>query len=313
MEQPKFELYLLPALQVASDGQERATKTYIEEIASKMGLSEIQKQELLPKTNEAIYHNRASWSITYLFKARLLERPKRATYVISKTGLKFLSEHPSKVSVEDLRQFKSFNDFQAVKTSSGDENSNGLRTSTNNSSSTTPEEEINNAEALVKRKTCQEILEQVRKISPSDFESLVVVLLTAMGYGDGTPSSGFTTGGAGDGGIDGVIKQDRLGLDNIYIQAKRYKDGSLVTPHDLRDFVGALRTKASKGVRKGVFITTSDFTKEGKKFVEELSADEKVVLINGEALSELMYDYNVGVTTYKQVSLKKIDLDFFND
>lgn len=172
---------------------------------------------------------------------------------------------------------------------------------------------IEKAEQEIKKNVCGELLEKVRMMSADHFEKLVVELLVAMGYGDrNDPKSGFKVGQSGDGGIDGIIKQDKLGLESIYVQAKRYKDTNKVSPHDVRDFAGALMGTMGRS-KKGVFITSSDFTNEGIDYVKSIDKNFKIILINGAELAELMYQYGIGVSNAKTIVLNKVDNDYFDE
>lgn len=303
MEQPKYEDYMLPELHYLSDGKVHERRTIIMDVAKSMGLTKEMFEETIP-SGMPVYINRGGWGLTYLKQAGLVDTPKRGKFQITKLGLDLLSQKPASLRTIDLEKYPKFVEF-SKRSQTKEEPKDDKGTSV-----LTPEEAILEAQSTLKNQVCTELLEKVRKMSPEEFEQLVVALLGKMGYGDGSDNGGFVVGQSGDGGIDGVIKQDKLGLDMIYVQAKRYKEGNNVTPHDVRDFVGALQGKEAKGARKGVFITASDFTKEGREYIENIK-DGKVILINGHDLVEYMYDYDLGVSVSKVIPIKKVDLDFF--
>lgn len=303
MEQPKYEDYMLPELCYLSDGKIHDRRTIIADVAKSMGLNKETLEETIP-SGMPVYINRSRWGLTYLKQAGLVDAPKRGKFQITSLGKDYLSKRPTSLRTADLEKYPKFVEFS--KRSQNKEEP----VEEKETSALTPEEALLNAQSSIKNQVCSELLEKVRKMEPEEFERLVVALLGKMGYEDGSDNGGFVVGQSGDGGIDGVIKQDKLGLDMIYVQAKRYKEGNNVTPHDVRDFVGALQGKEAKGARKGVFITASDFTKEGREYIENIK-DGKVILINGHDLVEYMYDYDLGVSVSKVIPIKKVDLDFF--
>ena len=275
-----------------------------------MKLSEEAANEKIP-SGELQYTNRVGWALTYLKQSSLIESPKRGVFKITKNGIDKLKTNPDKLEEKDLKEYPEYQEFykRSIKIKEKDDDK---TLSIIDSQELTPEEMIDKATSEIRKKVCNELVEKVREINPDDFEKLVIKVLIALGYGENSKNNGIHTGKTGDGGIDGVINQDKLGLDSIYIQAKRYRDNNIVPFHDVRDFVGALSGKESKGARKGVFITSSDFNKNAIDYVEGLK-DSKVILINGMQLAEIMYDYNVGVSEDRIVKIKKFDSDFFDE
>lgn len=237
-------------------------------------------------------------------KAGLLDSPKRATFVITQTGLDTLKKNPNRIDAKYLRQFPAFLEFQNA--SRGDNDSEEVVTAETNEQ--TPEENLEKAYQRIRKSLASELLNKVVELSPTFFERLVVELLVKMGYGGSIKDAGKAIGKSGDEGIDGTIKEDKLGLDIIYIQAKRWKPGNVVGRPELHKFVGAL---AGQGAKKGIFITTSNFTKEALGYMPK--NETKIVLIDGEQLAQLMIDYNLGCTTQQIYELKKIDNDYFGE
>ena len=307
MDQPKWEEYMLHELRYLSDGKEHKRYEIIEAAASALKLTPEIKGVLI-SSGSPIYLNRGGWALTYLKQSGLIESPKRSTYLISKEGQNVMSKNPTSFNQSDLEKYPAYQDFK--KRTKG--------SSTKQSDSTkyddiSPDEKLQQAENEIKEAVCSDLLEKIRKITPKAFENLVVELLVAMGYGDkNDPRCGFTIGKAGDGGIDGIIKQDKLGLESVYVQAKRYADNNNVSPHDVRDFCGALMT-ANGGTKKGIFITSSDFTKEGRDHVKNLDKNYKVILINGKELADYMYSYGIGVAKSRTITINKVDNDYFDE
>lgn len=290
---------MLPLLRFVSDRKEHSLHEAIKALAEQFSLSENDLQEFLP-SGQLIFHNRVGWAKTYLSKAGLLASTRRSFFQISDRGLDILTKNPSRIDNGILRQFPEFNEFQNRK------NEKITKISIENSEeiSSTPEESLGTAHQTIRNSLASEILDKIKSCSPSFFERLVVELLVAMGYGGTLQDAGKAVGKSGDGGIDGIIKEDRLGLDVIYLQAKRW-EGNVSRP-EIQKFAGAL---LGNQARKGVFITTSDFTKEAKDYIKTISSN--IILIGGEELAELMIDYNVGVSVATVYEIKKIDSDYF--
>lgn len=306
---PDYQTLMLPLLDFAADGKEHTTREAIQALAERFNVSEEERKKLLPSGIQYIFDNRVGWACTYLKKANLLRPTKRGYFLVTDRGRDVRSKRPSRIDVAFLRQYPEFIEFQRPR--KGPEETvaaeNANRTS-NGESSLTPEEAIEDGYSKLRKQVEADVLAQVKSCSPDFFERLVVKLLTSMGYGGVLPDEGNVTGRPGDGGIDGVIKEDKLGLDLLYIQAKRW-DNTTVGRPEIQKFVGALHGKKAK---RGVFLTTSTFSKDAWDYVETI--DSKVVLIDGQKLAELMFEYDVGVSTINSsYVVKKMDSDFFDD
>ena len=294
---------MLPLLQFNSDQQEHSVREAIEALAVHFQLTEDERKELLPSGQEAVFDNRVRWARTYLVKAGLLEATRRGYIKITNRGLNVLDQKPQFINVSYLKQFPEFFEFHSSKSSA---NTTMVTDAAASSDFRTPAEILEYSYETIRKELASEILSKLKNGSPEFFEKVVVELLVKMGYGGSRSDAGQAVGKSGDGGIDGIIKEDRLGLDVIYIQAKRW-DGVVGRP-EIQKFVGALQGQKA---RKGVFITTSTFSKEAREYVTLI--DNKVVLIDGEQLAQLMIDYNLGVSTVAVYEVKKIDTDFFAD
>lgn len=300
---PDYQKLMLPLLKLLSDGKEHKFRDVIEHLAAEFNLTDAERKELLASGNQAVFDNRVGWARTYLKKAGLVESPKRGVFVISDLGKETLASKPSFIDAKYLRRFPSFLEFQNLSRSENDVE--GVRI-TSSESDETPEEVLDKAYQTIRKSLASELLNKVVELSPTDFERLVVELLVKMGYGGSRKDAGKALGKSGDEGIDGTIKEDKLGLDIIYIQAKRWRPGNVVGRPELQKFVGAL---AGQGAKKGIFITTSGFTREAMEYTPK--NETKIVLIDGEQLAQLMIDYNLGCTTQQTYELKKIDSDYF--
>jgi restriction system protein len=289
-----------PLLEFASDGKEHSLAEAREKLAQVFKLSDEEKKALLPSGKQPRFTNRVAWARVYLGQAGALDSPKRGYFRITDRGRTFLGVAPERITIKDLEQFPEFHKFRAAtkvhkeETVGGEENGQ------------TPEEMLESAYQKFRDGIASELLARVKSSSADFFEHLVVELLLKMGYGGSHKEAGEAIGRAGDEGIDGIIKEDRLGLDVIYIQAKKW-EGSVGRP-EIQKFVGALHGKRAK---KGVFITTSAFSSDAIDYVEKI--DPKVVLIDGSRLAELMIDFNVGVTPGATYETKKIDSDYFTE
>ena len=300
---PDYQSIMLPLLEHISDGKEYKMRDVTDELAIKFGVTEEEQKELLPSGAAPVFYNRTAWAKTYLKKAGLIDSPKQGIVIISNRGLEVLKKKPSSINVKFLKQFSEFLEFQSTKRD--DEND---AEATEEQSIQTPEELLETAYQKIRKSLASELINKVVNLSPSFFEKLVVELLVKMGYGGSIKDAGKAMGKSGDEGIDGTIKEDKLGLDIIYIQAKRWKPGNVVGRPELQKFVGAL---AGQGAKKGIFITTSNFTKEALEYTPR--NETKIVLIDGEQLAQLMIDYNLGCTPQQTYELKKIDSDYFGE
>lgn len=301
---PDYQSIMLPLLRYISDNREHKMRDVTDALASKLGVTEEEKKELLPSGAAPVFYNRTAWAKTYLKKAGLIDSPKQGIVVITKRGRDVLKKNPSEIDVKFLRQFSEFVDFQTAKRD-GDGSESGLA---DDNSTQTPEEALETAYQKIRKSLAQDILNKVISLSPEFFEKLVVELLVKMGYGGSIKDAGKAVGKSGDEGIDGTIKEDKLGLDIIYIQAKKWQQGNFVGRPELQKFVGAL---AGQGAKKGIFITTSTFTKDALNYIPR--NETKIVLINGVQLSQLMIDYNLGVTSVSSYEVKRIDSDYFGE
>jgi len=298
---------MLPFLQICEDGQERTVSQIGEIIAKRMSLSDQDLQEVL-ESGLTKFYNRTAWVKTYFGKAQLLDFPSRGKFKITPRGLELLAKNPNDIRVKTLAQFPEFLKFHK-KDGQGQEKSLSAPAEAEPVAETvTPEERLENASTELQAQLASELLEAIAKNPPLFFEQLVIDLLVTMGYGGSRLDAGQALGKTGDGGIDGIIKEDKLGLDVIYLQAKRYGVDNVVPSRDIRDFTGSLE---GHGAQKGVFITTSSFTKDGIDFVKRLQ-HKKIILIDGKKLTELMISNNVGVSTIGTYHVKKIDLDYFD-
>lgn len=299
---PDYQTCMLPLLRHLADGQEHSLRDAEEALAAHFRLSAAERAELLPSGQQGIFKNRIGWARTYLKKAALLASPKRAVFQITERGLKTLSTEPVKLDVKYLEQFPEFVEFRVVS-----KPGNGGNTVVEAAPATnTPEEAIELAHQGLREQLMAELLTRILGCSPTFFEQLVVELLVKMGYGGSRRDAGERIGRSGDGGIDGIIKEDRLGLDTIFIQAKRWQ-GSVGRP-EIQKFVGALQGQRAK---KGVFITTSSYTADAADYATRI--DTKVVLIDGQQLAGLMIDFDVGVASAASYVVKRIDSDYFEE
>ncbi len=300
---PDFQSLMLPVLRTAEKGEVRIGDV-VDFLAGSLGLSEEERSVLLPSGRQTVFANRVHWAKTYLAKAGLVEPTRRGHFRITGRGQEVLAESPKAIDIRFLERFDEFIQFreraepapgaiEARKPIAGQDQ--------------TPDEVMRAAHVQIEVALAQELLERVRGALPDFFERLIVNLLLAMGYGGSAAEAGRALGRSGDGGVDGVIDQDALGLDRVYIQAKRYADGNTVGPSAIRDFFGSLdRHKANKGL----FVTTSSFTSSARETADYLS--KRIVLIDGELLARLMIRHNVGCRIEETLYLKKLDEDFFD-
>jgi len=298
---PDFQTLMLPLLKVIADGREYRLRDVLEPLAEEFQVTDEERQHLLPSGRYPTFDNRIAWAKTYLKKAALIDQPRRAYFQITERGREVLKSAPGFINMKFLEQFPEYIAFK--------ENSEQVETQpeiiqAETIQTETPEELTEGGARTIRKELAGEILQRVKGCSPAFFERLVVELLVKMGYGGTRQDAGRAIGRSGDEGIDGVIHEDRLGLDVIYLQAKRWEN--VVGRPEIQKFVGALQGQRAK---KGVFITTSDFTKEAVEYVRNI--DNKVVLINGGLLASLMIDNNVGVSLAAIYEIKKIDSDYF--
>lgn len=302
-EIPDYQTLMLPVLKSVADGKEHKFREIADSIAKNFGLTEEELGCLLPSGNQSIFDNRVGWAKTYLKKACLIEYKGKGVLKITERGKHVLKDSPQKIDNKFLKQYDEFNEFQN-KVNPKEEKQ---ETETDYKNQT-PEELIETAFHDFQKSLAEELLDKIRNVSPSFFEKLVVALLVKMGYGGSIKDAGQAIGRTGDEGIDGIIKEDKLGLDVIYIQAKRWKENNVIGRPEIQKFVGAL---AGQGAKKGVFITASSFTKEALDY--KPMNDTKVILIDGIKLANLMIEYNLGVAQLHCYELKKLDNDYFDE
>ena len=304
---PDFQSITLPLLQLAGDGKEHSNKEVIAVFADKWNLTEEERERLLPSKVAKVFANRVMWAKTYIKKAGLIALTGRGLFEITGRGYELLKSPPEKLTIKHLKQYEEFREFQTInreaKSVSGKDES-----PQDNVEVRTPEELLATGYESISGALISDLLDVIQSTTPAFFERLVVDLLLKMGYGDDETRSGLVLGGSGDEGIDGVISEDKLGLDMIYIQAKKWEDGNSVSRPEIQKFVGALQGKRAK---KGVFITTSTFTKGATDYASMV--ETRVILIDGQKLANLMIDHDVGVSLKDSYLIKKIDSDYFED
>ncbi|WP_454064374.1 restriction endonuclease [Candidatus Nitrospira salsa] len=301
---PDYQTVMLPVLQLASDQLEHKFREVVEFLAEEFALSDDERAELLPSGSQRVFHNRVGWARSYLKQAGLLESPRRGYFRITDQGLSLLAENPERINVSLLERYPEFIEFRNRKkeTSSNNDGTTIIELS----SGETPEDVLASAYRAILKDLEDDVLSVVKDSTPSFFERLVVDLLVKMGYGGNRQDAGRALGKSGDGGIDGIINEDHLGLDVIYIQAKRW-EGTVGRP-ELQKFAGALQGQRAK---KGVFITTSNFSKEAIEYGSMI--ESKIILIDGDRLAALMVEHNVGVSTVGRYEVKKVDSDYFDE
>jgi restriction system protein len=298
---PTYEQLMSPLLEVAADRQPHRVREIADQVATKVSLPEHLRGETLPDGRNKLIH-RLEWARTYLKKAGLLEYPSRGVFRITERGLTALKESPGGINNRFLQRFPEFLEFKHSKA-----DRNEVATTVGDELELDPEEAIENAYQALRREIESDLLKRAKLGSPEFFEQLVVDLLLKMGYGGSRKEAGRAIGKSGDEGIDGVIDEDALGLDVVYVQAKRWSNRT-VTRQDIQQFVGALQGKRA---RKGIFITTSDFAGTAREYVKTI--DNKVVLIDGITLAGLLFDHGIGVSETKSYRMKRIDSDYFEE
>ncbi len=301
MAVPDFQSFFKPLLEIAADGKEHSIKDARTAIAKNMNLAEEDLKELLPSGTQTKFDNRVVWAKSYFIQAKILESPRRAYFQITDRGLDLLKKGYDRIDIKILNQYPEFVEFHTMKSTPSAENGHQ-----DLSSLETPEETLQKAYHNIRNDLAAELLEKIKSNSPQFFERLVVDVMISLGYGGSRADAGKSIGQSGDEGIDGIIKEDKLGLDVIYLQAKRW-DGTVGRP-EIQKFVGALHGRRAK---KGVFITTGRFSEDALRYVE--SIDPKVILIDGRTLTELMIDYGLGTSTTAKYEIKRIDTDYFTE
>lgn len=309
---PDYQSLMHPFLRLAADEQEHRFRDAIEQLATEFSLSDEERSTLLPSGSAPMFDNRVGWARTYLKQAGLIESRKRGVFQITTRGVALLAKNPARIDNSTLEQFPEYlafklrrNEGKPADTSSPVNDSRASAVIAEDQADSTPEEVFSQAYLRLRSNLEAELLEQVKTVSPTFFERLVVDLLVAMGYGGSRQDAGRAVGRSGDGGIDGIIKEDKLGLDAIYLQAKRW-EGTVGRP-EIQKFAGALQGQRAT---KGVFITTSDFSREADEYAGVISST--IILINGEKLASLMIDHDVGVSPISRYELKRVDSDYFD-
>lgn len=301
MSVPDFQTVMRPLLVAVADGHPHSNKEIREALTEHFGLTQEDLDERIPSGRAKTFQNRVGWATTYLYRTGLLERPKRSTYKITERGLTVLNENPDLVNLKVLDQFDELQEFRRAK---GSGTTVELPADATSDSDRTPEEQIEAASHALRTALAADLLDRVYEKSPDFFEQLVLDVLHAMGYGGSGDESVQKLGQSGDEGVDGVIREDELGLDLIYVQAKRWKNP--VGRPEIQKFFGALHGKRAT---KGVFITTSSFTSEATIYAEGVSP--RVILVDGPMLARLMVEHGVGVTVARSYKIKRVDLDYF--
>lgn len=302
---PDYQTLMLPLLRYVGDDNEHLLRTAIDALADEFTLSDSERVEMLPSGTATVFGSRVGWAKSYMKQAGLVEYPKRGMLRITREGKKLLARNPSSINNSTLDEYESFRAFRERSRSKDTEGSPLIPIITTRPDEQTPEDAMASAYANLRKTLESELLEQIKASSSGFFEQLVVELIVAMGYGGSRKDAGQAIGKSGDGGIDGIINEDKLGLDTIYLQAKRWEN--TVGRPEIQKFAGALQ---GEGARKGIFITTSTFTKEASDFSKRNIA-AKIILIDGEKLTALMFDHNVAVTRTGFYEIKKIDSDYF--
>lgn len=298
---PNFEHIMLPLLELLSDCAPHHVQELKPILENHFQLTEEERNEILPSGSQRRFDNRIGWARTHLKKAGLIASPQSGIYILSPRGKEVLESKPAKVDLHFLDQFEEHAEFRKRKAPAP---GNGQQESEQYAQ--TPKEMLERAYQTLRGSLAQELVEKIKQASPSFFERLVVELLLKMGYGGSRHDAGQAIGRSGDGGVDGIIKEDKLGLDVIYIQAKRWQN--TVGRPDVQAFAGSLEGHRA---RKGVFITTSQFSAEAQDYVSRI--EKKIVLIDGQLLSELMIDHDLGVTTEDSYVVRRLDLDYFGE
>jgi restriction system protein len=299
---PDYQQFLLPLLKFAEDNQVHSMHEAYQIIPDQFGLSQAERSDMLPSGKQFVVNNRIGWARTYLKKAGLIKQPKRGFFQLTERGIEVLKSNPKTIDNNFLMKYPEFQEFRTI--------NNNQDTIANTVDDTfdekNPEELLEYAYEEITNALAQELLDTIKSSSPSFFEKVVVDLLLKMGYGGSRKDAGQSIGKSGDEGIDGIIKEDRLGLDVIYVQAKRWE--TVIGRPEIQKFAGALQGQRA---RKGIFITTSGFTKDALEYVSQI--DSKIILIDGETLTKLMIEHLVGVSPISIYEIKKVDSDYFEE
>jgi restriction system protein len=294
---PEFQAFFLPVLKAAADGQPHRVRDLIDPAAKELAVSDLDRQKLLPSGKQPVVDNRVFWTTKYLREAGLLSSPRRGEVHLTPLGAETLKKNLQRIDIDYLMQFSTFKEFRTA--------SKVVSTTTKSPDVTnTPEELLESTWSGMRQSLGQDLLSRVKGSSPQFFEQLVIDLLVRMGYGGSIADAAKRVGTSGDEGVDGLINEDRLGLDVVYVQAKRWE--ATVGRPVVQAFAGSLEGHRA---RKGVVITTSDFSPDARAYVEKI--EKRIVLIDGQTLVSLMMDFGVGVATARSYSVQRIDNDYF--
>lgn len=301
---PDFQTIMLPLLKFCADGKEHTNRQAIDTLSEEFNLTEDEQKQLLPSGQQCVFDNRVAWARTHMKMAEFIENTRRGVFRITNQGKYVISQSPSEIDLRFLRQFPEYiaaRDRHQVNRKEGEKAS-----ESDEQESKTPAELLEEAYMTLRENLASELISQLKSSSPNFFEKVVVEVLVKMGYGGSRKDAGQAIGRSGDEGIDGIIKEDRLGLDIIYIQAKKWEN--TISRPEIQKFAGALQGKRA---RKGIFITTSDFSRSAHEYVAAI--ESKIILIGGEQLAQLMIDFGVGVATDATYELKRLDSDYFTE
>ena len=304
MAVPDYQALMLPVLRLAAEREQRVS-TLAEEIADKLKLTSEERETMLPSGRQRVLNNRIHWAKFYMSKAGLISAPGRGRFVATEEGRRLLSRNPPQINVSLLQEYPAFREFYNASNDQTPESVAPLgEKKLEITQKVTPEEQIENAYQALHSALRADLLDRIGSNSPEFFEGLIVALLVSMGYGGSRKNAATQLGRSGDGGVDGVINEDRLGLDRVFVQAKRYAKETPVGRPEVQAFVGSL-------VGLGVFVTTSTFSGHARQFVQHLS--QRVILIDGEALADLMIEHGVGVRTFRAIEFRRLDEDFLSE
>jgi restriction system protein len=305
---PDYQSFMRPLLAFGADGHEKNINDAMDAVAEQFHLTDEDREQLVPSGKKTILANRIHWARTYLDKAGALKRTRRSHFVITQRGVDLLRDNPERIDNRVLKQFPEFLEFQAPRVDRPVDDSAPVSENVAELSSATPEETIQEAEEAIAASLRAQLLDRIRELSPAFFERLVIDLIVAMGYGGTRRSVAQRLGKSGDEGIDGVVNEDPLGLDVVYIQAKRYAPDNTIGRERIQQFAGAL---VGQGASKGVFVTTSGFSRGAVEYAQRVP--QRIILVDGAELTRLMIQYGVGVRTERIIELKRIDIDYFEE
>lgn len=305
MSVPKFYKFFPHILKELNDEKPYPLKEIRNRLEISMNMSDEQLSQLLPSKTQSKFDNRANWACYYLKRSGILKTPKRGIYQLTTVGREFINKNGFQITLSDLDQFKSFREFKSIDRAISKDESEQV----DNLETSTPEDRINNSIEIIQEQLSDDLLELILELSPHFFERLVLDLLHSMGYGGKDKHNIIHTGYGADGGVDGLIKEDALGLEHIYVQAKRWRLDSTVGRDEIQKFAGAL---SGKGARKGIFITTSSFSKQALVYAKNHQLS-KIILVDGKQLTDLMVTYEVGLYTEATYKIQKIDRDYFDE